>query len=115
MFGSRGRDRWRVVGAVVVPGKHVRALLVPLKALWPLVCPSSAQTPALPRPWPGWAAVSVGNSRPPGQPSGPTLQLSNSQAATRLPLLLRISSSTTSQACAWLHCFGLRPHALTAR
>lgn len=41
------------------------------------------RTPALPHPWPGWAAVSVGNSLPPGQPSGPTLQLSNSQAASR--------------------------------
>ncbi len=74
--------RRRVVGVVVVPGKHVRGRCV--LAMWGggLEVPDPS-TPALPHPWPGWAAVSVGNSLPPGQPSGPTLQLSNSQAASR--------------------------------
>ena len=54
-------------------------------------------TPALPRPWPvGRVELTL------TRPLAPPFKLSNSQAATRLPLLLRISSTTTSPACAWL-------------
>lgn len=71
----------RVVGVVVVPGKHVRGRLVPLKALWPLGCRSSARSPALPHPWPGWAAVSVGKASLPVSPAAPP-----SNSATARPL-----------------------------
>lgn len=93
--------RRRVVGVVVVPGKHVRGRCV--SAMWGggLEVPDPS-TPALPHPWPGWAAVSVGNSLPPGQPSGPTLQLSNSQAATRRRCCVAAAPQQQSQACAWL-------------
>ena len=72
----------RVVGVVVVPGKPRSWPLCAAGGVEAAWWPSSARSPALPHPWPGWAAVSVGNSLPPGQPSGPTLQLSNSQAAS---------------------------------
>lgn len=71
----------RVVGVVVVPGKHVRALCVPLKVLWPFGCLSSARSPALPHPWPGWAAVSVGKAALPVSPAAPP-----SNSATARPL-----------------------------
>ena len=103
--------RRRVVGVVVVPGKHVRCRLV--LATWGrgLGVPDPS-TPALPHPWPGWAAVSVGNSLPPGQPSGPTLQLSNSQAATRRRCCVAAAPQRQSQACAWLQRQRLRRYLL---
>lgn len=103
-----GSESARVVGVVVVPGKPRSWPLCAAGGVEAACLLSSARSPALPHPWPGWAAVSVGNSLPPGQPSGPTLQLSNSQAASRqcrrfaAPALKLRPQAAASQACAWL-------------